>query len=128
MGTQYLIDSNISIYFLDGKLTPKAEAFLRPVLQQECNLSVITKMEVLGWKFLTAKDEQEAEAFIQASNIYSLSDFIIEKTISIRKQFKIKLPDAIIAATALENGFTLVTRNTSDFSNIPGLNVINPMI
>ncbi len=128
MGTRYLIDSNITIYFLDGKLTPKAEAFLRPVFQQECNISVMPKIEVLGWKFLTAKDEQEAEAFINASNIFSLSDFIIEKTILIRKQLKIKIPDAIIAATALENGFTLVTRNTNDFSSIPSLQFINPMI
>ncbi|MEK7257684.1 MAG: PIN domain-containing protein [Bacteroidota bacterium] len=47
----------------------------------------------------------------------------------IRRQFKsIKLPDAIIAATALTHQLTLLTRNVSDFSKIPGLTVVNPFI
>lgn len=128
MGTRYLIDSNIIIYFLDGKLTSKGEVFLKPLLQYECNISVITQIEVLGWKFLTPQDEQEAANFIQASTIFPLSDFVVAKTILLRKQLKFKLPDAVIAATALENNFTLVTRNTSDFTNIPSLQVVNPMI
>ena len=37
-----------------------------------------------------------------------------------------KLPDAMIAATALQNGFILVTNNTKDFKNIEGLEVIDP--
>jgi predicted nucleic acid-binding protein len=39
---------------------------------------------------------------------------------------KIKLPDAIIATTALENGYALVTRNVDDFKNIDRLHIINP--
>lgn len=67
-------------------------------------------------------------SFINESNVVALSDAIVETTIFIRKQIKIKLPDAIIAATALVNNFTLLTRNTDDFINIKGLNVINPML
>jgi predicted nucleic acid-binding protein len=37
-----------------------------------------------------------------------------------------KLPDCIIAATALVHGLTLITANKRDFSNIPGLTIINP--
>lgn len=48
------------------------------------------------------------------------------QTILIRRQYKIKLPDAIIAATALVHNLILVTRNTSDFKNIPELQLINP--
>ena len=51
---------------------------------------------------------------------------IIETTISIRQKHKIKLPDAIIAATAIVYGLTIATRNISDFKNIEGLNCINP--
>lgn len=47
-------------------------------------------------------------------------------TIEIRKKYKIKLPDAIIAGTALTYSLTLVTRNTKDFDKIEGLSVINP--
>ena len=37
-----------------------------------------------------------------------------------------KLPDAVIAATALQNGLVLVSRNTKDYKNIQGLEVIDP--
>lgn len=55
-----------------------------------------------------------------------LYDDIVNKTISIRKSNKIKLPDAIIAATALVYDLTLISRNTSDFKNIAGLQSIHP--
>jgi predicted nucleic acid-binding protein len=48
------------------------------------------------------------------------------QTIAIRKSNKTKLPDAIIAATALVNELTLITRNTADFKNITGLNLLDP--
>jgi predicted nucleic acid-binding protein len=51
-----------------------------------------------------------------------MADTIIE----IRQQKKIKLGDAIIAATALLNNFTLVTRNQKDFEKINGINILNP--
>jgi len=49
---------------------------------------------------------------------------IAEKTYLLRREHRIKLPDAIIAATALANQFTLITRNTTDFWNIKGLTFI----
>jgi len=51
---------------------------------------------------------------------------IIIKTILIRKKHKIKLTDAIIAATCLVHGLDVLTRNTKDFENIIGLRVIQP--
>ena len=53
-------------------------------------------------------------------------EIIVNKTIHIRQKQKIKLPDAIIASTALANGLVLISRNTKDFTNIPGLEVVNP--
>ncbi|MFM9836651.1 MAG: PIN domain-containing protein [Cyclobacteriaceae bacterium] len=58
--------------------------------------------------------------------IDNINDFIIEKTIELRKTHKTKLPDAIIAATAIVYDLTLISRNTSDFKNIEGLKVIDP--
>ena len=46
--------------------------------------------------------------------------------VKVRKGKKIKTPDAIIAATALANGYTLITNNITDFKNIPGLKIPNP--
>jgi predicted nucleic acid-binding protein len=66
------------------------------------------------------------ETFINGSTILELNNDIVEKTIAIRKSKKIKLPDAIIAATALVYDLVVVSRNTSDFKNIQGLQVIDP--
>ncbi|MFY8003432.1 MAG: PIN domain-containing protein [Chitinophagaceae bacterium] len=49
-------------------------------------------------------------------------------TAELRKNFKIKLPDAIIAATAIVNELTLITRNTNDFKHINILRTINPWV
>jgi len=51
---------------------------------------------------------------------------VVKRTIELCKQDKIKLPDAIIAATALTEGFTLVTHNISDFKKIPNLELLDP--
>jgi predicted nucleic acid-binding protein len=55
-----------------------------------------------------------------------MDEAIVNKTIEVRSLYKIKLPDAVIAATALQNELVLVSRNTKDFKNIQGLEVINP--
>ena len=66
------------------------------------------------------------QAFIQIATIYTLSHAVVEKTTILRQQHKIKIPDAIIAATALVHELSLITRNLSDFKNIAELAVINP--
>ena len=58
--------------------------------------------------------------------VFELEKEIKFKTAEIRKAHKIKLPDAIIAATALAYDLTLLTRNVIDFNDIEGLNLINP--
>ena len=58
--------------------------------------------------------------------IYDLKKEIVEQTIILRQNFKIKTPDAIVAATALVHNRKLITRNISDFKNIPGLTIIDP--
>jgi len=63
--------------------------------------------------------------FIDEANIIGLSQAIVNKCIEIRRERKIKTPDAIIAATALVNNLILVTSD-SDFQNISDLQLINP--
>jgi predicted nucleic acid-binding protein len=57
---------------------------------------------------------------------YSLTSKVAELCISIRQKYRVKLPDAIIAATALYLSLPLMTRNVKDFSLIPDLKLINP--
>lgn len=49
MGTQYLIDSNAIIDYLSGKLPPNGMTFMDGVVNAVPKVSVITKIEVLGF-------------------------------------------------------------------------------
>lgn len=66
------------------------------------------------------------ERFLATANIYPVETVIAQQTILLRKARKIKLGDAIVAATALVHGLVLVSRNLDDFKNISGLQVIDP--
>ncbi len=89
-------------------------------------ISIINRMELLSWNEATSEQIQVLEAFINSSIVFGLDEKIILKAIDIRKNIRLKLPDAIIAATALTNGLILITRNISDFKNIPELQIIDP--
>lgn len=110
----YLFDTNSVIYYFNG-LT--ADESLHDLLRESFNISVITKIEFLGWgEFATDPMlYTQAKLFIVHATIYALTEEITEQTIHLRQQFKTKTPDAIIAATALVNGLTVVTHNTGDF-------------
>jgi len=122
----YLLDTNAVINYLDATLPARAMQFMGTIVDSNCNISVITKMETLGFAFKSMAEQRTMETFVSGSNVLVINDEIVDKTITIRKIKKIKLPDAIIAATALVYGFILISRNTSDFVNIQHLHVIDP--
>jgi predicted nucleic acid-binding protein len=67
------------------------------------------------------------EEFVNTATVLPLDEAVTQQTILLRRQYKkLKLGDAIIAATALVYNLTLITRNTSDFKNIAGIKVVNP--
>ncbi len=126
MGTQFLIDTNIGIYLLNGSLNPIALQFIEPIINGIYNMSVITKIELLGFAFTDQNQHLDTRNFIDEGVVISLTDEVIDKTIVLRQSHKIKLPDAIIAATAMVFDFTLISRNDKDFESIVGLKYINP--
>ncbi len=126
MGKGYLVDTNIAIYTLNGALPENAVRFLTPVLNDGCFISLISRVELLGFAFAVATDEGKARQFVEDSVVLPLSDAVADQAIDIRKSHKIKLGDALIAATAMVNSLTLLTRNEDDFKNIAGLYMINP--
>jgi len=86
-------------------------------------MSVITRIELLSW--VTGHEGLDADIrqFIAESSVLDLSEPVILQTIRLRRQYRsVKLPDAIIAATALVYDFTLLSTNDSDFQKIDGLN------
>lgn len=119
----YLIDTNIILYHLDGM--PQATACLQRYRGQMC-VSLITVIEVLSYPY--QDDEREKiERFLRNNFVWiDLSHDIVFKTAQIRGIKKTKTPDAIIGATALQYGYTLVSRNQKDFRHLP-LTLINPM-
>ena len=127
MGTTYLLDTNTAIYFLDGLLPQNALVFVTDTLNEQGSfLSVITKIELLGWQAGSPQKMRDVEEFVQDSEIVPLTDAVVDKTVEIRRTVKIKLPDAVIAATAIVHDFTLISRNDDDFRKVPGLKYLNP--
>ncbi len=122
----YLLDTNTVINFLGASLPVAGMRLLNTTVDDNPIVSIITKIETLGFNFKSMEEQTIVEMFINGSTVIDLSDDIVSKTIEIRKTKKIKLPDAIIAATALVYDLVLISRNTSDFTNIDGLKVIDP--
>ena len=122
-GDKYLIDTNIIIYLTQGKL--KISDFAKK--DDDFYISSITYIETLGYPFSNQDEENEITKFCQMFERIFLTKEIEQQTIHIRKTSKIKLPDAIIAATAIVFGLTLVTHNMDDFKNIHKLNILNPL-
>ncbi|MGF1538792.1 MAG: type II toxin-antitoxin system VapC family toxin [Elainellaceae cyanobacterium] len=113
----YLVDTNIAIYYFNG-LTD--DELVHTVLAESFKISIITKIEFLGWSQFAADLELYAKAreFISYATVFNLENTVAEQAILLRQQFKTKTPDAIIAATALVSGLTVVTNNTADFGRL----------
>ena len=118
-----LFDTNILIYYFGGLIDDNR---IDKLLLDSFNISVITKIEFLSWSKL--KDDQEldkkARNFLSYAKLIDLDDKVAQKTIEIRRKYKTKTPDAIIAATALVHNMSMVTNNISDFASL-GLEIID---
>ncbi|MEZ0485620.1 type II toxin-antitoxin system VapC family toxin [Fibrella aquatica] len=122
MGQRFLIDTNAIIDFSENKLPEAGKVFLSEILDSEPCISVVTKIELLGF----AGIGQPIIDFVNESLVIGLTDEVVEQTITLRRKHKIKLPDAIIAATALVEKATIVSHNTRDFQNIKKLKCVDP--
>ena len=124
MGKKYLIDTNVIIDYTSNLLSKEGFEFIENVFNTDFNISVIVEIETLGYNEDTNKMAR-LETFLSLSNIIALDKIVTKKTIELRKTKKLKLGDAIIAATGLVHGLTIITRNTSDFKNIDGLTLLD---
>lgn len=122
---RYLLDTNAVINYLDASLPVASMQLINTIVDDEPMVSIVTKMETLGYDFKSIEEQTTMETFINGSAILDLNNDIVNKTIAIRKSKKIKLPDSIIAATAIFYDLILISRNTADFKNIEGLKVID---
>ena len=121
-GKTFILDTNIIIYLSQEKM--KITDFASK--GDRLCISIISYMEALGFPFKNNEEELIVKSLCDTCEVFNLTKQITDKTIEIRKQTKIKLPDAIIGASALVNNSTLVTANENDFKLIEGISIINP--
>jgi predicted nucleic acid-binding protein len=114
-----VFDTNILVDYLNG--IPAAKCELEQY--EEAAISLVTWMEVLAGAD-DAKEEAVTRGFLAQFDVRPLDKTVAERAIKIRRQHKLKLPDSVIWATAMELGWLLVTRNTKDFPAAnPGIRV-----
>jgi toxin FitB len=121
---RYLLDTNILIYYFNGEMDSVVKDKVSTFLRESFQISVISKMEFLGFPF-NLQERQKAAQLMGFALIRTLSDEIVQRVIDIRQEKRIKLPDATIAATAMQYSAILVMRNTKDFKTL-ALETYNP--
>lgn len=122
-GNRYLLDKNAIVALLQG-----TSQLIQLLLNADwIGISVISQIEFLAFSGLGQNDRQLFQQFLQRVEVIGLVSIdtgLIEKIIEIRQQYKLKLPDAIIAAMAIQNSASLVTAD-QEFAKVTVLTVIN---
>jgi predicted nucleic acid-binding protein len=119
-----LLDTNVLIYHIRLALTDDVTQQLGEALKAgRAFISVITRIEMLAWKGHSDESLRQTTDLISLLPELPMSEAVIEQAIRIRKTFGLKLPDAVIAATALAHGLQLMTANESDFKRVLGLDL-----
>ncbi len=127
MAERYLIDTSGVIKYLNETFPSASLSFLDEIVDTESIISFITEIELQAWNPTNPDDLAVYQLFIANSTVVGITHEIIHETIRIRKSYKLKIPDAIIAATAIVNGLTLLADNNKDFLRVKGLKYVNPM-
>lgn len=115
-GIDYLADTNALIYLLNGN------SCMSSFLDNTLAFSVISEMELLSFSGITESEEKNIKSLLHDCTELFITNEIKERTIDIRKKYKTKLPDAIVAATAIENNLPLITADKG-FNQIKELNL-----
>ncbi|MDR1106873.1 MAG: type II toxin-antitoxin system VapC family toxin [Treponema sp.] len=117
---KYVLDSNVFISFVKGLLGTTPAAAL-PV-DGKIFISVITRIETLAYPQISAKEEEKILAVLRHIPVVPLTRRVEKNAIIFRKKTKMKLPDCIVAATAITLDAVLLS-NDSGLLNVkwPGL-------
>lgn len=116
-GNNIFLDTNIVLYLLSGDET------LADLLDgKSIYLSFITELELLGYKEISSEELKKVEGFLNSVSIVDINSEIKKITIGLRKNYKVKLPDALIAASSYYLNFPLITADR-ELSKISELNI-----
>ena len=117
-GNKLFIDTNIAIYLLDGD-----ESLAGILHQKKIYISFITQLELLGYSGITKEEEEQIEIFLQNCTIIDINNQIKTEVIRLRRNYSLKLPDSIVAATSLFLDIPLFTSDI-DFKRMEELNLM----
>jgi predicted nucleic acid-binding protein len=113
VGPLTVLDTNIVIYLLEGRLA-------QPITDSQVSVSIITEIELLSWPHLDANGEAVVRDFLGSIVVIPLTTEVKEEAIRLRRRHGLKIPDAIVAASAIVAQAKLFT-NDSRMVEVPGL-------
>jgi predicted nucleic acid-binding protein len=102
---RYVLDTNVALYLLGGRL-------LNPLPVGEFYLSVISEIEMLSYPAIAKDEELRVRQFLAQVTVIGLDEDLKNITISLRKKYRLKLPDAIVCATASLSNAVLLSNDT----------------
>jgi predicted nucleic acid-binding protein len=117
-GTDLLLDTNTILYFLSGD-----ETISEFISGRKLFISIITELELLSYQKLTTKELKILNAFLSEIQIENINEEIKHTTIQLRRNTKLKLPDSIIAATAIALQLPLLSAD-KQLATVKGLDLI----
>jgi predicted nucleic acid-binding protein len=117
-GNNFLVDTNICLYLLSGNNT-----IAQLLNGNRIFISFITQLELLSFTQLSENEVQSIQLFIDDCIVIDLNEDIKESVINLRRKYKIKLPDSIIAATSEYFDLPIITADKG-FKKIEELNVL----
>ncbi len=117
IGADFIADTNVLISIKEGKENTAA------IINHSFAVSIITEIELLGWKDISKKDKTIYQLMLRNCQILGLSEEVKSYCIKIKQQYKIKTPDAIIASTSIVTGLPLISGD-KQLAKVKPLNLI----
>ncbi len=108
-GVAFLLDTNILIGLAKGPGATRDLLDTSGAKPENSAISQITRIELLSFPELTTEDEVALRTLLSALSVIAIDDLIEQMTISVRRRYRLKVPDAIIVSTALARGLRLIT-------------------
>lgn len=117
----FVLDTNVLIYYANGERV--AIEFFERHEREVFYLPTLAVVEFLSYPLLAAEAVAKFKQFASQTILLNLNFAIAELAAELRRIYRMKLADAVIAASALISGSALVTRNIRDFKKVKGLHI-----
>ncbi|NJR52912.1 MAG: type II toxin-antitoxin system VapC family toxin [Leptolyngbyaceae cyanobacterium CSU_1_3] len=112
---QYVLDTNVALYLLGGRL-------VHPLPVGEFYLSVISEIELLSYPAILEAERLKVQQFLSQVVVIGIDETVKNHTIALRKKYRLKLPDAMVCASALATNSVLLS-NDAQLSRVTEITV-----